>query len=208
MAGAIKHIKLLAASLGVGTHKAANTAGSFVNMRYTDVIAGPVAAAADTIVTAVAASNAAGGADLTIAAQPDFPRNITITADAAQTEAVTITGTDQFDAAQTEAITFNGAATVAGKKVFKTVTLVHQAQRSGAANISVGTGVIMGTSRKMNSLGIDAAVYTTASGATTAVQETTRPVKAPTANVHGVTFNTDPDPAKTHLLSYGSSEIR
>ena len=175
-------------------------------MRYTDVIAGPIAAAADTIVASVAA--AVGAVNLTIQAQPDFPRNLTITADAGQTEAITFTGTDQFDAAQTEAITFNGAATVAGTKVFKTVTQAACAPRSGAANISVGVGNIMGTSRKMNSLSIDAAVYTTASGATTAVQETTRPVKAPTANVHGVTFATAPHPDKTHMLTYGSSEIR
>lgn len=203
-----KHMKGVAAKLGVGTLNAVNTGGSFPAIRYVDVLAGKAAAAVDTIVASVAASNAAAGVDLTIQAQPDIPRNITITADAAQTEKVTITGTDQFDAAQTEEITFNGAATVAGLKIFKTVTTVHQAQRSGAANISVGCGNLIGTSRRVLGFGLDAGVYTTASGITTMVQETTRPVRAVTANVHGVTFSTALDPAKTHVITYLSDEMR
>ena len=203
-----KHMKGIGAKIGVGTTNAANTGGAFAAIRYVDVLTGPVAAAVDSIVASVAASNNVAGVDLTIAAQPDIPRNITITADAAQTEKVTVTGTDQFGNAQTEEITFNGASTVAGVKIFKTVATVHQAQRSGAANISVGVGNLIGTSRRVLGVGLDAGVYTTASGITTMVQETTRPVRAVTANVHGVTFSTALDPAKTHVITYLSDEMR
>jgi hypothetical protein len=196
------------AELGVGGRKAANTGGALTRILVHDVFAAPVAAAVDTIVASVAASNEAAGADPAIAAQPDIPRNLSITSDAAQTEKVTATGTDQFDNAQTEDITFNGAATVAGTKIFKTVTKLHQAQRSGAANISVGCGSLVGTSRRIVGCGIDGGVYTTASGETTMVQETTRPVRAVTASVHGVTFSTALAAAKTYELSYWTDEAR
>jgi len=205
MSGFMK-MKGLAALLGVGSTKAANTGGDLVAMRYVDVISNPLAAAVDTIVATVAASHV----DLTLLVTTlDFPRNLTITADGAQTEAVTVTGTDQFDAAQTESISFNGASTVVGTKVWKTLTSVHCATPApGGANVSVGVGSILGTSRKLNGLGIDGAVYTTTSGAATAVQETTRPIKPATADVHGVTFNTALAATKTYVISYLSSEVR
>jgi hypothetical protein len=207
MAGIFKHpAKLISGALGFGSRRAANTGGAFPCYRYVDVFAGPDPAAVDTIVTAVAAS--VGAVNLAIAAQPDIPRNITITADAAQTEVCTITGTDQFGNAQTEAITFNGASTVAGTKVFKTVTQVANGARSGAANISVGCGDIIGTSRRVLGVGMTSGVYTTASGMTTMVQQTTCPVKAPTANVHGVTFQNGVAAATTTVLSYLSDEAR
>ena len=212
MAGFIKNVKGVAAILGVGTMKAVNTGGAFVHQKYVDIFAAPAAASTDaatsTLITPVAISNSAGATGVIIA-QPDVPRNVTVWCTVANTANVTIVGTDQFGVAQTEVIAANGAAIVAGTKVFKTLTSVTSANRSGSAStLSIGVGSILGTSRKMNSLEIDGAVYTTASGATTAVQETTRPVKAPTADVHGVTFSTALDPAKTYLLSYGSSEVR
>jgi hypothetical protein len=60
----------------------------------------------------------------------------------------------------------------------------------------------------MNGLAIDGAVFTTASLFGTAVQETTRPVKATTAGVYGVTFNTALVDTKTYVVSYGSDEVR
>lgn len=193
------------AGLGVGSRKAGNTGGAFPAVRYVDIFAGGLADD-DLIVVSVAA--AVGAASLTIAAQPDIPRNLTITADAAQTESVTFTGTDQFDAAQTEEIHFNGAATVAGTKIFKTVTAAACEARSGAANISCGTGQIIGTSRRVLGFGMSAGVYTTASGLTTMVQDTTCPVKAVTADVHGVTFQHSLAAATTTVLSYLSDEAR
>jgi hypothetical protein len=216
MAGFMK-MKGLAALIGVGTTKAANTGGALVNMRYTDVFADPPVVptsegATCTLVTTVAAS--VGAVDLTIVAAVEAtlrscPRNLTIWASAAQTEIITVTGTDQFGTAQTEDITFNGNAAVHGTKVWGSITTLHQAARAGgAANIGIGLGSIFGSSRVMNGLAIDGAVYTTASGASTAVQETTRPVKAPTASVYGVTFNTAIAASKTYIFTYGSSEVR
>ena len=203
------------AGVGVGSRKAGNTGGALVNVRITDVFAGPRAAA-----TSAATSHllgAAGAGQLltagvttpTVFNAIDFPRNLTLWADGACTSAITITGTDQFDAVISEVLTANGAAIVAGTKVFKTITGVSCAAFTvGAQTVFLGVGSILGSSRKMNSLGIDGAVYTTANDPTTAVQETTRPVKAVTANVHGVTFNTALADTKTYLLAYGSSEMR
>jgi hypothetical protein len=195
--------------VGCGGRVAGNTGGSLPRICVHDTFAGITVSDVDYYVTAVAASNEAAGVDLTLLkTAPDFPRNVTITSSAAQTETVTVTGTDQFGAAQTEDIDFNGAATVSGTKIFATVTTVHQAQRSGEANISVGTGSLVGTSRKTVGCGIDGGVYTTASGETTMVQETTRPVRAVTAGVHGVTFSTALAAAKTYELVYFSDEAR
>jgi hypothetical protein len=200
------------AGLGVGSRKAGNTGGALVNVRYTDVFAAPHAASTDAaschLITPVAVSDSAGATGVVIA-QPDFPRNLVVFCTAANTGDVTLTGLDQFGNAISEVIAANGAAVVAGTKVFAVLSTVTSANRSaGATTLSVGVGSILGSSRMMNSLGIDGAVYTTSSGATTAVQETTRPVKAPTANVHGVTFATALADTKTYLLAYGSSEAR
>jgi hypothetical protein len=216
MAGFMK-MKGLAALRGIGTTKAANTDGAYVNMKYVDVFAAPPVVptsegATCTLVTTVAAS--VGAVDLTIVAAVELllrtvPRNLAIWASAAQTEKVTVTGFDQFGTAQTEEITFNGNNKVEGTKVWGAITTINQGVRAGgAANIGVGYGAIFGTSRKMNGLSINGAVYTTGSGLGTAVQETTRPVKAPTAGVYGATFTTAIDPLKTYVLSYGSSEVR
>jgi len=216
MAGFMK-MKGLAATLGVGTTKAGNTGGALVDMRYTDVFAAPTVVptsegATCNLVTTVAAS--VGAVDLTLVTAVELllrtiPRNLAIWASAAQTEKVTVTGFDQFGTAQTEDITFNGNNKVEGTKVWGAITTINQAARAGgAANIGVGYGALFGTSRVMNGLAIDGAVYTTASGASTAVQETTRPVKAPTASVYAVTFTTGISASKTYLVSYGSSEVR
>ena len=214
MAGFMK-MKGLAATLGVGTTKAANTGGALVNMKYTDVFAGPHAlstnaASCHLLGTAGAGQLLTTGVTTpTVFTDPDFPRNLCVWADGACTSAITITGTNQFGDAISEAITANGAAIVNGTKVFKTITGVSCAAYTiGAQTVYIGVGKILGTSRKMNGLGIDAAVYTTASGATTAVQETTRPIKGATADVHGAYIATTLADTITVLLTYGSSEVR
>ena len=58
----------------------------------------------------------------------------------------------------------------------------------------------------MLGFGLASGVYTTASGLTTMVQDTTCPVKAPTANVHGVSFQHAVAPATTTLLTYLSDQ--
>jgi len=214
MAGFMK-MKGLAALIGVGTTKAANTGGAYVDMHYVDVFADPHAASTNAAschllgAAGVGQLLEAGITNPTVFNAIDFPRNIVIWADGACTSHINFTGTDQFDAVITEEIICNGAAIVAGLKVFKTITACECAAFTvGAQTVTVGVGVILGTSRRMNGLAIDGAVYTTASGASTAVQQTTRPVKAPTAGVYGVTFATAPTASTTHLLSYGSDEVR
>ena len=202
---------------GIGHLFAVNTGTSYPTFEYVETFKNPLAVPTNVatcdLVVSVAASNAAGGADLTLVAAvkntlTTIPRNVVIAADAAQTELCTVTGYDQFGTAQTEDITFNGAAVVAGTKVWGSITTIHQVQRSGAANIGCGLGSIFGTSRKILGLSLDAAVYTTASGVETGVQETTRPVKTTTSGVHGVTFSTAIAVTKTYDLIYHSNEAR
>lgn len=215
MAGAITGIKNLAAKLGIGTAKTTNTGAALVRMVYCDTFVNPailITANADsTLVTTVAA--AAGTTSLTIVAAEEAklrsvgPRSVAICSDAAQTEAVTVTGTDQFGTAQTEAISFNGATVVKGTKVWGSISSISQAARSGAANISVGWGDIFGTGRKLMHV-LSGAVFTTSSGEATEVKETTDPLKVTTASVSGVTFTTAIAATKTYELRYLSNEIR
>jgi len=212
-----RHIKGIVANLGLGTGKAVNLGSDWPAIRYIDVFVNPAATPTNVgscdLVTSVAASAAAAGVDLTIVAAVEAtlryqPRSLAIAADAGQTEAVTVTGTDQFGNAQTEDITFNGNAVVQGVKVWGSVTKLHCAQRSGAANIGVGLGTILGTSRRVLGLSLDGAVFTTTDGKLTSVQETTRPVKSTTAAVYGVTFSTAIAATKTYVISYLSDEMR
>jgi hypothetical protein len=213
-----KHLKGIVAKTGLGTAKAANTGGAFNAIRYVDIWSNPPVVptsegATCTLVTTVAASNDVAGVDLTIVSGVEAllrttPRNLCIWASAGQTEIVSVTGTDQFGTAQTEDITFNGNAAVQGTKVWGSITTIHQAQRSGAANIGIGFGSIFGTSRRVLGLGLDGAVYVTATGITATVQETTRPVKTTTTAVQGVTFTTAIAATNTYVLSYLSDEAR
>jgi hypothetical protein len=215
--GGFMKMKGLAAILGLGTTKAGNTGGALVNMRYTDTFAGPHAAstnaASSHLMGAAGAGQllAAGITTPTVFNAIDFPRNITVWADGACTSHINFTGTDQFGNVITEEIICNGAAIVAGTLVFKTITACECAAFTvGAQTVTVGVGSILGTSRKMNGLSIDGAVFVTAAGTgiNSAVQETTRPVKPATADVHGVTFNTALADTNTYVVSYGSSEVR
>lgn len=212
-----KHMKGLAAKLGIGTTQASNGYGAFPMVKYCDVWENPPVVptsegATCTLVTTVAAPSGAAGADLTIVAAVEAlcrvtPRNLCIWASAAQTEAVTVTGTDQFGNAQTEDITFNGNAAVQGTKVWGSITTIHCAQRSGAANIGIGYGSIFGTSRKLVGA-INGYLFATASGKYASVRETTVPVKTTTADVHGVTFNSAIAATNSYVLHYLSDEMR
>jgi hypothetical protein len=208
-------VKGLQAIGGIGHLFAMNTGGAFPlfeNLEvYTNPLAVPTNVATCDLVTSVAAG--VGDTVLTMVAGvkatlSTIPRNVVIAADAAQTENCNIVGFDQFGNAQTETIVFNGAAVVAGTKVWGSLTSITQMARSGAANIGCGLGSIIGTSRRITGLEIDGAVYTTANGVATSVQETTRPVKSTTAAVHGVTFNTALAVTKTYMLLYHSDEAR
>jgi hypothetical protein len=213
--GGFMKMKGLAALIGIGTTKAGNTGGALVNMKYCDVFKNPLATSTSAATSLLMGASGAGqllAAGITVPTvfnAIDFPRNLTVWADGACTSIISFTGTDQFGNVITEDITCNGAAIVAGTKVFATITACSCAAFTvGAQTVTVGQGSILGSSRQMNGLMIDGAVYTTSSGLGTAVQETTRPVKAPTAAVYGVTFNTAIAVTKTYVLSYGSNEVR
>lgn len=197
---------------GFGHVKAANLGTAWNCLEYVDVYAGPIAASTNAATSVYITPLALSDTVVTtgaIIAQPDFPRNLTVWCTVANTCNVTITGTDQFDAAATDTIACNGAAIVAGVTIFKTITAVSAAVRTGGATtLTVGCGSILGTSRRIIGLETDGMVFTTASLVATGVQETTRPVKTTTAGVYGVTFSTALDPAKTFVCLYHSDEAR
>ena len=203
------------AALGVGSRKAANTGEALTRVKTHDVFAGPHAASTSAATSHLLGAAGAGQLLTTGVTTPtvfnaiDFPRNLTLWADGACTSAITITGTDQFDAVISEVLTANGAAIVAGTKVFKAITGVSCAAYTvGAQTVFIGVGSILGTSRRVVGCGLDGGVFTTASGETTMVQETTRPVRATTASIHGVTFNTALAADKTYELAYFTDEAR
>jgi len=86
------------------------------------------------VLTIVLDGTLASGGAVTL----DVPRTLIVTGTGADTETVTITGTDIYGEALVEVITLNAATPVEGLKAFKTVT---SAILSGAidADIDVGT---------------------------------------------------------------------
>ena len=109
----------------------------------------PVLADADRIVTTVDWDDGT----LSIAAQPDVPRNITATltdADNSTSGLVTITGTDIAGRVVTEAMAPNGAGggkTLVGTKIFKTITSVVITESTGSGDddeLVVGVGNVIG----------------------------------------------------------------
>lgn len=208
-------VKGLQVISGLGHLYAMNTQTGYPVFEYLDVFVNPLAACTSLATCDLVVSHAAavGAENMTLAPAVEatlrtIPRNVIIWADAAQTEHCHVTGFDQFGNAQTEQITFNGAAAVVGTKVWGAITTALQDARSGAANIGMGLGSIVGTSRKILGLGLDGAVYTTANGKYEGVQETTRPVRNAIAACHGITFNTALAATKTYELLYHSDEAR
>lgn len=77
---------------------------------------------------------------------PDVPRNVTVTFAASWDGGdVTVVGTNQFDEAVTEVIADAAGTTVAGTKIFKTVTSATKQSVGAAADAaSIGHGTKMG----------------------------------------------------------------
>jgi len=110
----------------------------------------PVVADVDRVVTS---TNMKVGT-YTVAAQPDVPRNITVTVTAGDTAdtmgTITIVGTDSADAVISETITPEAGETVAGEKAFKSVTSVTgagwviDAAEGTNDTITVGIGTVLG----------------------------------------------------------------
>ncbi len=127
-------------------------------------IAAPVLADDDRIKTTYAGATSAAVVTLTsFTAQPDVPRNITITPTGTTTDvescAIVVNGTNFLNAAISETITFaaNASALVAGAKAFKTVSsVVFPADcESGAfgATWVIGVGDVLGLKRCMAQAG-------------------------------------------------------
>lgn len=87
----------------------------------------------------------AGNLTLTTTLTLDRPRNVTITSSGAgdTTQTATVTGVDIYGVAMTEAIAFNGAATIQGKKAFKSISQIA-ISAALAGNGSAGYGDVLG----------------------------------------------------------------
>lgn len=124
----------------------------------------PIATIATRVLNGVAGPTSAAALDVTsFAAQPDVPRNLTITpgGTTGDVEAciITVTGTNYFGKAISETFTFiaDQSTAVVGNKAFKTVTKVAfpASCESGtfAATWSVGVGEKIGLKRCMADAG-------------------------------------------------------
>lgn len=140
----------------------------------------PVLDDVDLIVTSV---NMKAGA-YTIAAQPDVPRNITVTQTAVDAEdtngTIVIVGTDIAGNVITETITPNAGVTVAGAKAFKTVTSVTGVGwiiGGGNDTITVGVGSLIGLPMTLTA---DALVF---AGVLNGTREATLPVLTKSSTV-------------------------
>ncbi len=120
------------------------------------VLTAPDAADDDNYLVDQATSDSVITTVTTFLAQPDFPRNVTVTPGGTTADVpagdITITGTNIRDEVITEAITLaaNASTLKAGLKAFKTVTsVVFPVQDGAAATYDVGFADVMGLDRKM-----------------------------------------------------------
>lgn len=147
----------------------------------------------------------------TFLAQPDVPRNITITpgGTTASVKAanIVVTGTNIRDEVISENIlmTENGSSLVSGLKAFKTVTSISIPAQDGAgATFDIGVGDVLGLDRCMDG---DNVILVTADG----VYETTRPtVVFDTNEVEKNTLNPNVtlDASVDLIVYFISTEIR
>uniref|UniRef100_A0A6H1ZFD6 Putative pectate lyase n=1 Tax=viral metagenome TaxID=1070528 RepID=A0A6H1ZFD6_9ZZZZ len=135
--------------------KSTSTTGEVVQDMFMDVLA----ATATHLLNAENVSAYAGGETPAIVAQPDVPRNITVTSvDAAAgapvlTTSVIITGKDAKGNTVTETITTSGSETKLGAVAFASVTSqeVDVIAGNGVGDtLSIGIGEILGLSNKIN----------------------------------------------------------
>jgi hypothetical protein len=136
----------------------------------------------------------------TIAAQPDIPRNITVTATAGGTAdtmgTITITGTNYSDEEISEEIIPVAGSTVAGALAFKTVSSVVGAgwviDGSGATNdtIVVGTGNKLGLHLELDVASeVIMGVLGTTITATNATVSTPASLEGTTIDMSSATYN-------------------
>lgn len=145
--------------------------GYFRRQKWTGILQ----AAADAFLDDQATSDSVATTVTEFDAQPDFPRNVTITPGGTTTDVAAgnyvITGTNIRDEVITEtiAIAANASTLQAGAKAFKTITsILFPIQDGAAATFDVGFGDKMGLDRCMDG---NEVLYATVAG----VYETTRP---------------------------------
>lgn len=119
--------------------------GTIVKQTWTNPAASTV-----TYVHAAITLPAAGTTEVTTAiTNPDYPRIISITGNAAGISGnVVIVGTNYNDGALTDTIVASGSSTIYGKKAFKTVTSITVPTRNaGGDTIAIGIYDALGLSR-------------------------------------------------------------
>jgi len=127
--------------------------GSFASADTKLVALGAPLAASAAVVHAALAGNAVVAFPGPFT-NPDVPRNITATfATSYDGGNILITGTDQFGVAQTETITASAGSTVAGAKIFATVTAAQRSAVGATANtVSLGRGTKLGFRDQLSSV--------------------------------------------------------
>ena len=115
------------------------------------------ASTATYVLGATALTADAGGQDIVVGiTNPDVPRNVTATANAAGCAGdVVVTGTNWAGQVITETIALAGAAEIAGVKAFTTVTAVHlpPETHAGTDTVSIGVGNCLGLQRPIAAAG-------------------------------------------------------
>lgn len=174
------------------------SAGGYIHrQKWTD----PIAAAATRILSAESI-NAAAHNVTTFAAQPDFPRNLTVVASGAATGDVVVTGTNIRNETITETLALNGTTPVVGNKAFKTVTTVAVPQVS-STTINLGVGVKLGLDRKLSEAAV---IDAFADG----VRETTAATVATSASAvesNTVTTNTAPNGSRDFVVYVLTTDV-
>ena len=136
---------------------------------------------------ATALTAAAGGQDIVEGiTNPDVPRNVTATGNAAGIVGnVVITGTNWAGEVITDTIALNGANEVAGVKAFVTVTKVHlpPETHAGTDTVSIGRGNCLGLQRPIAAAGSVVEVARKAAAAAEYTIETTGTVNAANGTV-------------------------
>ncbi len=115
------------------------------------------ASTATYVLGATALTADAGGQDIVVGiTNPDVPRNVTATANAAGCAGdVVVTGTNWAGQVITDTIALAGAAEIAGVKAFATVTAVHlpPETHAGTDTVSIGVGNCLGLQRPIAAAG-------------------------------------------------------
>lgn len=165
----------------------------------------PVVADPDRIVAAI---QIADGAQI-LAAQPDVPRNLTMTltdADDSVTATIVATGVDPSGRTVTETMQPDGAGggkTLVGTKIFASVTSVVVSNTVGSApgdNLEVGIGDVIGLPSDISN--VTAVKYTSLGGVPVTPDAVATGVSTSGVDVNGATY----DGAKVMQVFYNTGE--